>query len=696
MTDMLEPREIGVPHVRVDGRLKVLGLARYASEQELEHPAYLHPLQAPVARGRITRVDTADARALPGVLAVLTHENAPRLPDDAKGELRILQSPEVAFRGQFVGGVVAETAEIAGEAAALVRLEYAEQEHDTALRWDHEARYAPQKVNPSYPADTSDGDLEAGLAAAAAQIDETYTTPMEHNNPMEPHTTVAIWDEEDLVLHDSTQGVHSVRKTVAELFGLDPGRVRVLAPYVGGGFGSKGEPHAHVVLAVMAARAVPGRPVKLALLRRQMFPIAGHRTPTIQRLRLGADADGHLTAIAHDVVEHTARIKEFAEQTAVATRGMYASPNRVTTHRLVALDVPAPSWMRAPGECPGMYAAECAMDELAIACGLDPIELRVRNEPERDPESGKPFSSRGLVQCLREGAERFGWVDRDPRPGVRRDGAWLVGTGVASATYPVYRQQASATVHSDGDGYYRVSIGAVDIGTGAWTALTQIAADALGVDAGQVDLRIGDSRLPQASVAGGSSGTTTWGAAIVAASRALRAEHGAQPPAGAEATADTPENPAANDYAMHAYGAHFAQVRVNTDTGEPRVSRMLGVFAAGRIINPATARSQFMGGMTMGLSMALHEASVIDDRFGHVVNADLAEYHVAAHADVPALEVHWIDEHDPHVNPMGSKGIGEIGIVGAAAAVANAVHHATGIRVRDLPITPDKLIAAGR
>jgi xanthine dehydrogenase YagR molybdenum-binding subunit len=695
MSDALKSREIGAPRVRVDGRPKVLGLARYAFEQELEHPTYLHPLQAPIARGRITAVDVSGARALDGVLAVLTHENAPRLPDKAEAGLRILQGPGIAFRGQFIGGVVAETAEVAREAAALVRFRYAEEEHDTALRWDHEARYRPEKVNPAYPADTSDGDLEAGLAEAAVQIDATYRTPMEHNNPMEPHTTVATWDGDDLVLHDSTQGVHSVRKAIAELFGLDPDRVRVIAPYVGGGFGSKGEPHAHVVLAVMGARAVPGRPVKLALLRRQMVPNAGHRTPTIQRLRLGADADGRLTAIAHDVVEHTAHIKEFAEQTAVSTRGMYAAPNRVTTHRLVPLDVPAPSWMRAPGECPGMFAGECAMDELAIACGIDPIELRVRNEPRRDPESGKPYSSRGLVQCLREGAERFGWPGRDPRPGVRRDGAWLVGTGVASATYPVYRQSASATVHSDGYGYYRVSIGAVDIGTGAWTALTQIAADALDVDAGQVDLRIGDSRLPQASVAGGSSGTTTWGSAIVAAARALREDHGDEPPAGTEATAQTPENPAAKGYAMHAYGAHFVEARVNADTGEARVSRMLGVFAAGRIINPRTARSQFMGGMTMGLSMALHEASVIDDRFGHVVNADLAEYHVAANADVPALEVHWIDEEDPHVNPMGSKGIGEIGIVGAAAAVANAVHHATGIRVRELPITPDKLLAAG-
>jgi xanthine dehydrogenase YagR molybdenum-binding subunit len=692
MTDQLTPHEIGADRQRADGRAKVLGLAPYAFEQPLADPAYLWPLQAAVTRGRIVAVDAEEALALPGVLAVLTHENAPALPADANPELRILQSPEISHRGQFVGGVVADSPAVAMQAAALVRLRYEEAGHDTAIAWDHPAAYVPEKVNPSYPAETSDGDVEAGLAAAATRIDETYRTPMEHNHPMEPHTTVATWDEDGIVLHESTQHVHGVRATVAALFDVEPARIRVLAPYVGGGFGSKGQLHAHAVLALMAARALPGRPVKLALTRRQMVPNTGHRTPTIQRVRLGVDADGRLTAIDHDIVEHTSRIKEFAEQTGVATRMMYAAGSRRTRHRLVPLDVPVPSWMRAPGETPGMFAAECAMDELACAAGLDPIELRVRNEPDRDPSTGKPFSSRGLVACLREGAERFGWAERDPAPGVRRDGHWLVGTGVAAATYPVYRQASTARVRALGDGAYRVSIAAADIGTGAWTVLAQIAADALGVAADAIDLRIGDSDLPQASVAGGSSGTTTWGTAIVAAARALTAEHGAAPPPGAEATADAPQNPHADTYAMHAFGAHFAEVRVNADTGEPRVSRMLGVFAAGRIVNPRTARSQFMGGMTMGLSMALHEASVIDDRFGHVVTADLADYHVAVHADVPALEVAWIDEEDPYVNPMGSKGIGEIGIVGAAAAVANAVHHATGRRVRDLPITPEKLL----
>jgi xanthine dehydrogenase YagR molybdenum-binding subunit len=518
---------------------------------------------------------------------------------------------------------------------------------------------------------------------------------MEHNNPMEPHATIAVWtgDGNGLTLFDSTQGVHSVRSTVAPLFGLDADRVRVIAPYVGGGFGSKGRVHAHVVLAAMAARMVGGRPVKLALTRQQMFSLAGYRTPTVQRVRLAAEYDGRLTAIVHDVVEQTSKIKEFAEQTAVSTRTMYAAPNRRTTHRLAALDVPVPSWMRAPGECPGMFAPEVAMDELAVACAVDPVELRIRNEPGVEPESGLPFSSRNLVGCLREGARRFGWAERDPAPGIRREDGWLVGVGVASSMYPVNRRAGSAaSVRFDTDGHYVVEIGAADIGTGAWTALTQIAADALEVPFERVDLRIGDSALPAAIVAGGSAGTNCWGSAIVEAAEVFRDKYGLDPDEGVEATAEMPANPDTERYAMHAFGAQFAEVRVREDSGEIRVPRLLGVFAAGRIINPRTARSQFIGGMTMGLSMALHEESVVDPRFGHVVNHDLAGYHIASCADVRSIEAHWLDEEDPYVNPMGVKGVGEIGIVGTAAAIANAAFHATGLRLRELPLTPDKFL----
>jgi xanthine dehydrogenase YagR molybdenum-binding subunit len=516
---------------------------------------------------------------------------------------------------------------------------------------------------------------------------------------MEPHATLALWRDGDLTLYESTQGAPMARDSIAKVLGLEPERVRVIAPHVGGGFGSKGTPKPNAIVAALAARHVQ-RPVKLAVTRQQMFAITGYRTPTIQRLRLGADREGRLTAIWHEVFEQSSTLREFAEQTAVPTRTMYAAPSCRTSHRLARLDVPTPTWMRAPGETPGMYALECAMDELAIAAGVDPVELRIRNEPDVEPESGVPFSSRHLVDCLREGAERFGWSGRDPAPGIRREGRWLVGTGVASSTYPARRRPSQAVARAEPDGRFVVRIGAADIGTGARTVLTQVAADALGVDPALVTLELGDSALPFAMLAGGSMGTASWGSAVVKAC-ALLAERlgelgGEVPAAGFEVSADTAEDVAADErLERHAFGAQFAEVRVDADTGEVRVPRLLGVFAAGRILNPLTARSQLIGGMTMGLSMALHEESVLDREFGDYLNHDFAQYHVAACADVQQLEVTWLEEDDAHLNPMGAKGIGEIGIVGTAAAIANAVHHATAIRVRDLPLRLDRLLEAG-
>jgi len=695
MTFLSEPDAIGRDLPRRDGTAKVLGTATYAYETPLNNAVYLHPVQATIARGRVTELDTTAAEALDGVVAVMTPETAERLASTEDRELAALQDMEVDFRGQVIALVAADSSEVARHGAALVRAGYAQEAHDAELRADRDDLYAPETVSAGFPTDTAEGDVEAAMAAAEVTVEQTYTTAMYHNNPMEPHATAALWDpagEGFLTLWDSTQGVHPTRAAVAKVFGLDEGQIRVVCPYVGGGFGSKGLPHVHVVLAALAARAVPGRPVRLALTRQQMFSLVGYRTPTIQRCRLAADHAGTLTAVAIDVVEQTSRIKEFAEQTGVPARMMYASPNRKTTHRLAALDVPVPSWMRAPGECPGMFGPEVAMDELAERLGMDPIELRIRNEPDVEPGSGKPFSSRDLVGCLREGAARFGWSARDPRPGVRRVGDWLVGSGVAASTYPVSRMaESTATIRREGDRYV-AEIGAADLGTGTWTTLPQIAADALGVPVAQVDVRIGDTDYPMASVAGGSSGMTTWGSAVVEAARAFRDRYGTEPPDRAEASGSV--GPPDDRYAMHAFGAQFAEAHVHVDTGEVRVRRLLGVFAAGRIINPRTARSQFIGAMTMGLSMALHEKSVLDLRTGHVVNHDLAEYHITANADVDEIEAHWLPEHDPHVNAMGSKGIGEIGIVGTAAAVSNAVWHACGVRVRDLPITLDKVLHA--
>jgi xanthine dehydrogenase YagR molybdenum-binding subunit len=689
-------RTVGAPLARIEAREKVTGEARYAYEEPADGVLYAAPVQATVARGTIRSVDVGAALAVPGVVTVLTHWNAPRLGDVPDGELRILQSDRVAYRGQIVAAVVAETLEAAREAERRVVLAYAAEGHDVQLRSGHPRLYKPEKVNPAFPTDTEEGDVEAALAAADIKVDETYATPAFHNNPMEPHASLARWENGDLTVWDSTQGAASARATLARVFELAPERVRVISHHVGGGFGSKGTPRPNPVLAAMAAK-VCERPVKVAMTRQQMFSLTGYRTPTIQRLRLGADRDGRLTAIAHDVEEQTSTVREFAEQTAVVTRTMYAAPNRRTTHRVAALDVPTPSWMRAPGECPGMYALESAMDELAIACGLDPIELRARNEPDVDPESGAPFSSRNLVACLREGAERFGWADRDPRPGMRRDGRWLVGTGVAASTYPVYRRPCEASARAEADGSFVVRVAAADIGTGARTALTQIAADALGAPVESVRVEVGDSAYGTAPVAGGSAGTASWGTAVHGACTALTralAEHGGGIPAdGLECPYDsTADIEAQEKYSRHAYGAQFVEARVDVVTGEVRTPRVLGVFAAGRIVNPRTARSQLIGGMTMGLSMALYEESLLDLEFGDYLNHDFAQYHVAACADVAEIDATWIDEHDPHLNPMGSKGIGEIGIVGTAAAVANAVHHATGIRVRDLPIRLDKLL----
>ncbi|MFJ6699075.1 xanthine dehydrogenase family protein molybdopterin-binding subunit [Streptomyces sp. NPDC091272] len=693
------PTALGAPAARREGRDKVTGAARYAAEHTPSGCAYARAVPATVARGRITAVDDTEALAVPGVLAVLTPRSAPKLGKADDPTLHLLQDDDVPHHGWYVALVVADTPEAAREAAQALRIEYATEPHDVTVRDGHPDGYTPDEANGGFPATRERGDTEKAFAGSPRQVDASYSIPPLHNHPMEPHASTARWDGDRLTVHDSSQGASTVRQVLAGLFEVPEENITVVSEHVGGGFGSKGTPRPQVVLAAMAARHV-GRPVKLALSRRELAEVVGHRAPTLHRIRLGAQADGTLVSVDHEVTTHTSRVKEFVEQAAVPTRVMYASAHSRTTHRVVPLDVPSPSWMRAPGVAPGMYALESAMDELAEAVGLDPVELRVRNEPQSEPDSGKAFSSRHVVECLLEGARRFGWADRDPRTGVRREGKVLTGTGVAAATYPVEVSPSRASARALPDGSYVVRVNATDIGTGARTVLAQVAADALGVPLDSVRTEVGSTELPKAPLAGGSSGTASWGWAVHEACTALAgrlaAHQGPVPAEGLEETADTAGTAdAESPYARHAFGAHFAEVRVDTTSGEVRVNRVLGVYAAGRILNSRTAKAQFVGGMTMGIGMALTENSTLDPAFGDFVERDLAAYHVPCHADVPDIEAHWIDEKDDHLNPMGSKGIGEIGIVGTAAAIGNAVHHATGIRFRELPLTPARLLSAG-
>ncbi|MEW2634104.1 xanthine dehydrogenase family protein molybdopterin-binding subunit [Streptomyces sp. NPDC048389] len=687
---------LGAPVERREARDKAAGRARYAAEHTPSGCAYGWPVPATVARGRVAALHTDEVLELPGVVAVLTHENAPRLGEPDDPTLRLLQDDRVPHRGWYIALVVADSLENARAAATALRVDYETEEHDVRLTAGHPGLYTPEEANGGFPAVRERGDFEGAYEAADVRVDASYGITALHNHPMEPHAATAHWHDGRLTVWDSSQGSGSLRDALAQLFGLDRKQVTAVSEHVGGGFGSKGTPRPPVVLAAMAARHT-GRPVKVSLPRRQMPAVVGHRAPTLHHVRLGSGADGRITALAHEVVTQTSRVKEFVEQAAVPARVMYASPGSRTAHRVAALDVPTPSWMRAPGETPGMYALECAMDELALAAGLDPVELRLRNEPETEPDSGLPFSSRHLGECLRLGQELFGWRHRATAPGVTREGDLLLGTGVAASTYPVLVAPSSATVHAGRDGSRLIRVNATDIGTGARTVLAQIAAEALDVPLESVSVEIGSSDLPQAPLAGGSSGTASWGWAVHKASSQL-AERlavlgGELPPEGVTVRADTrAETGAEPAHARHAFGAVFCEAQVDTVTGEVAVRRMLGVYAAGRILNARTARSQLIGGMTMGIGMALMEGSTMDERFGDYAECDLAMYHVPVCADVHSIDARWIDEDDPHLNPMGSKGIGEIGIVGTAAAVANAVRHATGVRLRDLPLTPDKVL----
>lgn len=691
---------VGTPHTRVEGRDKVTGAARYAGEVAFAGLAHGWLVLSTVARGRIRSIETGPVLDMPGVLTVLHHGNAPRLQTEFVGMLGtppdpaalVFQNDRVPHVGWPVALVVAETSEQAREAAEALVVTYEQEPHDIAFSAGRTDAYP---VDGFVPAVTEKGDLDAGFAASTHVVDEEYTTPEQHHGMMEPHAATARWKDGRLEVADSNQGSTWVVVELMRMFSLDPSAVRVHSEHVGGGFGSKGV-RAHQVSAVMAATVLE-RPVRVVLTRRQMFSLTGYRSPTSQRIRLGADPDGRLRALDHSALNQTSTVSEYVEASTSVARFMYDADAHRTESRVVRLNVPSPSWMRAPGETPGSFAMESALDELAVKCGIDPIELRLRNEPERGPVSGLPFSSRNLAACFREGARRFGWAERDPRPGVRREGRWLLGTGTAAAFYPANAMPSTATATAEPDGTFTVRITAADMGTGARTALTLVAADALRVPVERVRVHIGDSDFGPAMVAGGSMGTRSWAWAVTSAAEELRerlVSGGTVPPEGITVRSDTTAAHAAlARKERHSFGAQFAEVAVDVTTGEVRVRRMLGIFAAGRIVNPLTARSQLVGGMIWGISMALHEEGVRDRASGGLYGSDLASYHVASHADVPVVEADWVDDPDPD-DPVGIKGIGEVGIVGAAAAVANAVWHATGVRHRNLPIRPDRVLRA--
>lgn len=727
---------------RVDGRLKVTGGARYSAEFPLPNMAHAVIVQSTVANGRITSIATAAAERAPGVIAVLSHRNAPRLPPQqvnppAQRVLTLLQDDVVHYNGQPIAVIIADTFEHAVDAAGRVRVTYTSEAPVIVMSRALDTRYAPAQSMGRAP-DWSTGDVEAGLRAADVRVDNTYTTPIENHNPMEPHATIAVWQGDQLTVHDATQYVTGDRDALAKTLGVPPEKVRTISYYIGGGFGCKGSMWSHVPLAAMAAR-VAKRPVKLVLSRRQMYGPVGARPETDQHVVLGARRDGTLTAVRHDSISHTSRFEDFLEPAALPARMLYASPNIATTHRLVKLDLGTPTFQRAPGEATGTFALESAMDELAVALDMDPVELRLKNYAEQDPETGHPWSSKSLRQCYQEAAARFGWSSRNARPGATRDGTVLIGHGMATAVYPTNRGKASAVagLTDDGAGGVRavVQTASQDLGTGTYTIMTQVAADALGLSPAQVSVEIGDSQYPASPVSGGSQTAASTGSAVYAActevrrqliARAIedpksplhgapaddvRAEQGrlflasdasrgegygavlARAPARAiVATADTAPGPERQQYAMYAFGAIFVEVRVDQELGEIRVPRLVATYGAGKILNAKTGRSQLQGGIIWGVGMALEEETLVDVKTGRYLNADLAEYHVPVNADIGTVDVTFIDEHDPHVNPIGAKGIGEIGITGAAAAIANAVYNATGVRVRDLPITLDKVL----
>ncbi len=734
------PAKIGEPFIRLDGRAKVTGAAKYAAEFPVENAAYGVMVTSTIANGRITRIDSTAAERAPGVVAIMTPANAPRLPKSGQAGvnppagrvLQLLQDAEVHYNNQPIAVVVANSLNEALLAASLLRVRYQE----SAPKLDFEGGFAEAHAGKNkVPAQLSQGDVPSGFETAEVKIDQVYSTPMENHNPMEPHATIAQWDGELLTLHDSTQYIFGVKQTVAKTLGIPEDNVRVLCPFTGGGFGCKGSTWSHVVLAAMAAK-VAKRPVKLVLERPQMFGPVGGRPRTQQHITLGAKRDGTLTAIRHDCYSHTSVMEDFMEPATAPTRMLYASPVITTSQKLVPLTVGTPTFQRAPGEAPGSFAFEIAMDELAYELKMDPIALRLKNYAETDPTSHKPFSSKHLRECYAQGAERFGWSKRVAAPRSHRQGHELIGYGMATATYPANRSEAEAAVRFETNGRVTVISGTQDLGTGTYTIMAQVAAATLGMPMELMDAQLGDTKQPRGPVSGGSQTAATVSPAVQAAAQQAVLKlatlevgnsespfHGAQPeeldfrggklfrktapakgvaftevlarngnqPVEAKASAKPSED--SEEYAKHSWGAVFAEVAVDGSLGVARVRRITGVYDVGTLLNERTGKSQLIGGIVWAVGLVLEEETHIDSKTGRPVNNNLAEYHVPVNLDIGEIDVMALNIPDKQFEPLGGRGIGEIGITGAAAAVANAIYNATGKRMREAPITPDKLMA---
>jgi xanthine dehydrogenase YagR molybdenum-binding subunit len=717
MTAPIQAKAMSTALSRVDGSLKVTGTAKYPAEFNLPNLAYAFLVTSPIAKGRITAVDSAAVEKSPGVLAVITHLNAPKLAEPPNDQKRVgirieqrepLADDKISYGGQYVAAVVADTSENARHAASLLKISYAPQR--PALHKEDTIKTEKPKQHFEEELQKKKGDVAAVLARDdVVKIEHTYSTPTETHNPMETHATIASWEAPDrLTIYDATQYVKGAQGIVAQSFGLPKENVRVICPFVGGAFGSKGPLWTHTILTAMAAKAV-NRPVRVELTRQQMFSGTGHRTPTFQTIALAATPDGKLQAIRHHTETLTSPVGHWVEACGLgSTNVLYDAPAIEFDHVVHLVNVSQPSFMRAPGECPGTYAVECAMDELAYALKIDPLKLRQTNNSPNHPTKEVPWSTKHLAECYQLGAEKFGWSKRNHGPRSMKDGHLLVGWGMATATYPAHAGKAEVHIRLNADGTALVRCAAHDLGTGQYTSLTQISADAIGLPVEKVTFELGDSSLPHGPVAGGSQTTATVGSAIANAAEELKKKlgeigaDGTKPETFSDAIqragmtsieADGKFEFEENDkLGFQSFGAQFCEVKIDPELPLVRVTRWVSVMDCGRIINLKTGRSQILGGIVMGIGMALEEETVHDPATGLPATRNLADYHVPVHADINNIDVYFVGEPDYAFNPVGARGMGEIGITGAAAAVANAVHHATGKRVRDLPITIDKLI----